>query len=182
LVIKSLVGDFHRANPPTIQAEQLREPFDLVLLSCKAYDLDDAIRSFAPAVGPGTAILPLLNGMRHIDVLEQRFGAKAVLGGQCLISSVMDEQGRIVHLNDTHIPAFGERDGTRSPRATAISQRAFRLTAQRQHPPGDVGEMGIHRDRRGHYLFDARLDRRHRCSRRRGDRDGRPRRMRRRRG
>jgi len=120
LVIKSPAGDVHDASPPTVEAAQLRQPFDLVLLSCKAYDLDDAIRSFAPAVGPATAILPLLNGMRHIDVLQERFGAGAVLGGQCLISTVMDEQGRIIHLNDTHMLAFGERDGARSPRATAI--------------------------------------------------------------
>jgi 2-dehydropantoate 2-reductase len=120
LVIKSPAGDFHRQNPPTVQTEQLRASFDLVLLTCKAYDLDDAITSFAPAVGPGTAILPLLNGMRHLDVIEQRFGAGVALGGQCLISTVMDEQGRIIHLNDTHLLSFGERDGTRSERAAAI--------------------------------------------------------------
>jgi 2-dehydropantoate 2-reductase len=120
LVIKSALGDVHRPNPPTVQAESLRERFDLVLLSCKAYDLDDAIRSFAPTVGSGTAILPLLNGMRHIDVLEQRFGSAAVLGGQCIISSALDDEGRILHLNDTHLLAFGERDGSRSPRAAAV--------------------------------------------------------------
>lgn len=120
LVITSALGDVRRAAPPTVQAEMLRERFDLVLLSCKAYDLDDAIRSFAPAVGAGTAILPLLNGMRHIDVLEQRFGPAAVLGGQCVISSALDDAGRIAHLNETHLLAFGERDGSRSPRAVAI--------------------------------------------------------------
>ena len=120
LVIKSALGDVRRVDPPTVQAEALRERFDLVLLSCKAYDLDDAIRSFAPAVGAGTGILPLLNGMRHIDVLEQRFGAVAVLGGLCVISSALDDEGRIVHLNDAHLLAFGERDGSRSPRAAAI--------------------------------------------------------------
>src|ERR1700729_1953625 len=59
---------------PTVTAEDLREPFGLIVLSCKAYDLDDAVASFTPAVGPNTAILPLLNGMRHIDRLEERFG------------------------------------------------------------------------------------------------------------
>ena len=44
-------------------ADKLREPYDLILLSCKAYDLPSAIDAFAPAVGPNTAILPLLNGM-----------------------------------------------------------------------------------------------------------------------
>src|SRR6201998_3085473 len=75
LVIKSPNGDATLPNPPTVQADKLSEKFDVLLLSCKAFDLDDAIKSFAPAVGPKTAILPLLNGMKHLDILEQRFGA-----------------------------------------------------------------------------------------------------------
>ena len=120
LVIRSPLGDFHRARPPTVEAQALREPFDLVLLSCKAYDLDAAIRSFAPAVGPATAILPLLNGMRHLDVLEQRFGPAAVLGGLCAISVALDERGAINHLNDAHLLSYGERDGARSARVASI--------------------------------------------------------------
>jgi 2-dehydropantoate 2-reductase len=120
LVIRSPKGGFRHPRPPTVQAGTLRERFDLVLLSCKAYDLEDAVRSFAPAVGPGTAVLPLLNGMRHLDVLDERFGPAAVLGGQCVISASLNEQGQIVHLNDVHGISFGERDGGRSARAVAI--------------------------------------------------------------
>src|ERR1043165_1753871 len=81
LVIKSALGDVTLKKPPALQADRLKEKFDLVLLSCKAFDLDDAMTSFAPAVGPDTAILPLLNGMRHLDLLDQRFGRERVLGG-----------------------------------------------------------------------------------------------------
>ena len=52
LVIKSPLGDVTLKNPPAVQADKLTEKFDVVLLSCKAFDLDDAIKSFAPAVGP----------------------------------------------------------------------------------------------------------------------------------
>ena len=100
----------------------LSEHFDLVLLSCKAYDLEDAIRSFAPAVGPDTSVLPMLNGMRHIELLTERFGSTAVLGGLCVIASTLGDDGRILHLNDLHSMAFGERDGTTSPRTKAIEQ------------------------------------------------------------
>src|SRR3954468_17414950 len=71
LVIKSPHGDVTLKNSPTVQADRLFEKFDVILLSCKAFDLEDAIKSFAPAVGPETAIIPLLNGMRHLDVLDK---------------------------------------------------------------------------------------------------------------
>jgi 2-dehydropantoate 2-reductase len=120
LVIKSPRGDFTLPDPPLVQAAELRQPFDVILLSCKAYDLDSAMESFAPAVGPQTSILPLLNGMRHLDVLEAKFGAQAVLGGQCVISSALDAEGRILHLNELHSISSGERKGGRSTRVDAI--------------------------------------------------------------
>src|SRR6516164_8194894 len=104
-------GDANIPQPATILAENLRAPFDLILLSCKAYDLQSAMDSFAPAVGANTAILPLLNGMKHMDVLAARFGAGAVLGGQCIISATLDPEGRVLHLNDLHFLSFGEQNG-----------------------------------------------------------------------
>ena len=120
LVIRSPAGDLHVPAPPVVLAVDLRHPYDLILLSCKAYDLESAIESFAPAVGPGTVVLPLLNGMRHLDVLDARFGPAAVLGGQCVISAALDAEGRILHLNDMHGLTFGERSGRPSERAQAI--------------------------------------------------------------
>lgn len=121
LKIHSPIGDVTVPKPATVLAQDLHETFDLVLLSCKAYDLDDAINSFAPAVGPHTAILPLLNGMRHLDVLDKRFGRDRVLGGQCLIAVALKD-GEIVHLNETHELSFGERDGAMSDRVQAITR------------------------------------------------------------
>ena len=79
LVIKSPNGDVTLKNPPVVQADTIKDKFDAVLLSCKAYDLDDAIKSFAPAVGERTAIIPLLNGMRHLDVLDKKLGANDLI-------------------------------------------------------------------------------------------------------
>src|SRR5258708_36319865 len=70
LVIKSPNGDVTLKNPPALQADQLKEKFDVVLLSCKALDLDDASKSFAPAVGGQQACLPRLNGLLRLVVLE----------------------------------------------------------------------------------------------------------------
>ena len=121
LQVRSVFGDVNIPRPPTVLADAVT-PADLVILSCKAYDLDDAIKSLAPAVGPGTAVLPLLNGMAHLDRLEEAFGASRVLGGQCVIGATLDPDGTIRHLNDAHALTFGERVGGLSPRVAAIAE------------------------------------------------------------
>ncbi|MFJ9534866.1 2-dehydropantoate 2-reductase [Herbaspirillum sp. NPDC101396] len=123
LQIKSPVGDLSLPNPPTVLKQNLQQAYDLVILSCKAYDLGDAIESFAAAVGPDTIILPLLNGLQHLDVLAARFGAEKILGGQCVIASTVDTDGAILHLNTFHGMTFGERDGAASSRVQAIEQQ-----------------------------------------------------------
>jgi 2-dehydropantoate 2-reductase len=122
LVIKSPSGDVTLKNPPTVQANRLAETFDVVLLSCKAFDLDDAIKSFAPAVGPQTAIIPLLNGMLHLDMLDGKFGRERVLGGLCAVAVTLNEQREVVHLQPMQSLTFGERDGTLSDRVRAIAE------------------------------------------------------------
>jgi 2-dehydropantoate 2-reductase len=121
LVIKSPKGDAVLKQPPTVQADRLREKFDVVLLSCKAFDLDDAANSFAPAVGPQTAIVPLLNGMRHLDLLDARFGSARLLGGLCAIAATLNDRREVVHLMPMQSLSFGERDGQLSARVRAIA-------------------------------------------------------------
>jgi 2-dehydropantoate 2-reductase len=104
-----------------VQADKLSEKFDVVLLSCKAFDLADAIKSFSPAVGPNTAIIPLLNGMLHLNVLDQKFGPERVLGGLCAIAVTLNEAREVVQLAPMQSLNFGERDGKMSDRVRAIS-------------------------------------------------------------
>ena len=122
LVIKSPNGDVTLKNPPAVQADGMTEKFDVVLLSCKAFDLNDAIKSFAPAVGPKTAIIPLLNGMKHLDVLDEKFGRERVLGGLCAIAATLNDKREVVQLQPMQSLTFGERDGTMSDRVGAIAE------------------------------------------------------------
>jgi len=122
LTLRSAFGDVTLAAPPTVQAGELRMPYDLILLSCKAYHLEQVIEDIAPAVGPDTMILPLLNGTRHLERLDERFGAGHVLGGLCVIASTLGADGSVRHLNRAHSLAFGERDGTRSVRIERVAQ------------------------------------------------------------
>ncbi|OKO70020.1 2-dehydropantoate 2-reductase [Bradyrhizobium sp. NAS96.2] len=121
LVIRSPNGDVTLSNPPTVQADKLSDKFDVVLLSCKAFDLEDAIKSFAPAVGDKTTIIPLLNGMLHLDALEKKFGAQHVLGGLCAIAATLNEKREVVQLQPMQSLAFGERAGGLSDRVRAIA-------------------------------------------------------------
>jgi len=121
LAIHSAMGDATMPSPRTVLAKDLHQHYDLILLSCKAYGLEQAMDDIAPAVGPQTAILPILNGMRQLDLLDARFGAQHVLGGQCVIAATLDENGGVRHLNQSHGLTFGERDGSASERMQQIT-------------------------------------------------------------
>lgn len=121
LALKSPFGDY-QAPARTLLSAEIDRPAELIILSCKAYDLDGAMDSFAPAVGPDTAILPLLNGLGHLDRLKERFGADRVLGGLCSLAVTLDAEGRVIHMSPMHNLAFGELAGGSSPRADSIAQ------------------------------------------------------------
>ena len=95
-------------------------PYDVVIVTCKAYDLEAAIEAVRPAVGPDTAVLPILNGIGHIDTLNAAFGADRVLAGTVQISAARRDDGVIEHKNDWRWLRFGEQGGGISPRVTAI--------------------------------------------------------------
>ncbi|WP_213881769.1 2-dehydropantoate 2-reductase [Pseudomonas sp. dw_358] len=119
LQIISPHGDFS-IRPTLLCAEQLDQPFDLIILTVKAYALEQALEDIAPAVGPDTVILPVLNGFRHIDRIAARFGQHTVIGGVCKIIGSLDAQGRIVQGAKINEVFYGELDGRRSERLQRI--------------------------------------------------------------
>ncbi|MDR0189462.1 2-dehydropantoate 2-reductase [Pseudomonas yamanorum] len=122
LRIHSPNGDAFLTRPPTILAEEINETFDVILLSCKAYDLGDAIKSFASAVGPNTSIIPLLNGMKHLDILDEHFGPDRVMGGLCTIHVTLNEKREVVQLQPAQSFIFGDRSGKNPEREDEIEE------------------------------------------------------------
>ncbi len=123
LQIVSPLGDA-TIQPQLITTEELRanaQLFDLILLATKAYSLEAAIQDFAPAVGSQTTILPILNGMRQLDLLDARFGPERVVGGTCRINSDVDRDGRILQLSTLGDLTFGERSREHTPRIEHIN-------------------------------------------------------------
>lgn len=120
LRIESPMGD---ATIPvkTLLAAGLKPEFDVILLTCKAYDLDSSIDAIAPGLKPDGVVLPLLNGLAHLDLLNARFGKPRVLGGIAKIASTLTSEGVVKHLNDWRFVTLGEQSGEISARAAAIA-------------------------------------------------------------
>ncbi|MEP6907042.1 MAG: 2-dehydropantoate 2-reductase [Pseudoxanthomonas sp.] len=115
LQIRSPLGDadlrVDHVVAENLEALAKQNPFDLVLLSCKAYDLHSALDAIAPAMGPQTTLMPILNGLLHYAELEARFGRECVLGGLCFISATKGPGGEVMHLGKPASITFGERGG-----------------------------------------------------------------------
>ncbi|HET9031282.1 MAG TPA: ketopantoate reductase family protein [Dokdonella sp.] len=128
LRVRTPAGDLHaRVNALVALPDSYR--CDLVLLSCKAYDLDSAIEAIAPAIASGAQVLPLLNGLRHLQVLDQAFGSSKVLGGLCHISVTLQGDGSIRQFGSLDRLTFGARPGQPAI-PTAIRDTLLGMNAQ----------------------------------------------------
>jgi 2-dehydropantoate 2-reductase len=134
LKVESIHGNLHFEEPKTIVSGENAVPYDVILVSTKSYDLAGAVESIRPYVGEETMILPLLNGIAHLDVLTDAFGAEKVLGGLCFIETTLDENGNVVQSSPIHDLIFGERNGETTARIQRLqstfadTKAAFRLS------------------------------------------------------
>jgi 2-dehydropantoate 2-reductase len=112
-------GDFSM-TPKLLTAGEISGAFDIILLTVKAFALDAALEDIAPAVGAETMILPVLNGMKHVDAIRLRFGATPLVGGACKVATTLDGEGRIVQLMPLQELAYGEMNGAETSRILAL--------------------------------------------------------------
>jgi 2-dehydropantoate 2-reductase len=137
LVVLSRDGDLSLAAPRTVDAARLGGPYDLILLSCKAYDLGACIADFAPGMHAATLVLPLLNGMSHMDSLDDEFGSERVLGGLARISTTLDGEGRIHQMGEFRTLVFGRR-GANDPERVAAVETALKVPGFSSIASGDI--------------------------------------------
>ncbi|MFI6154466.1 ketopantoate reductase family protein [Kitasatospora sp. NPDC051170] len=116
------LGEETVIEPRLVTAGGIDGPYDLVLLTVKEAGLAGAVEDIAPAVGPGTRIVPVLNGLRQIDVLVGRFGEEAVLGGVALVMAKLDEQGDVAMLADMGSLVYGVRGGRTDARVAEVHE------------------------------------------------------------
>jgi 2-dehydropantoate 2-reductase len=120
LAVQSPLGDFD-VPVKTTTADRLAAPYDLILLTAKHYDLDAAIAAIRLATGPDTAVLPLLNGLVHLDRLDAAFGRDRVFGGVAYVGASLTPDDGIRHHNRLSGIAFGERGGGITDRVQAVA-------------------------------------------------------------
>lgn len=121
LVVQTPDGEF-RVPAKAVQRHEIGAPFDLVLLTCKAYDLDSAIDTIRPAVGPQTVVVPLLNGLAHLDRLDAELGTERVVGGSCGIAATLTPEGVVKQMSPFHWMRFGDRSGKSRTQVEALAQ------------------------------------------------------------
>ncbi|WP_397474081.1 ketopantoate reductase family protein [Pusillimonas sp.] len=113
-------------QPRTLGAHQLTAPFDLIVLSNKAPALESVIADISPAMAETTYVLPLLNGLRHLDRLDQAFGQARVLGG---IAKTIATQASPTHIRVSN--AYSSLTiGARTTRQQAMAEASWKLMAQ----------------------------------------------------
>ena len=108
-------------------AEELKPGYDAVLFTCKAYDLESAMDAIAPAMDGKAVVVPQLNGMAHLEALDQRFGKSQVMGGVAQVNVQLRRDGTIAHMDSLARIVFGERDKQASARSKALAD-AFAKT------------------------------------------------------
>lgn len=109
LQIESPMGN---VNLPikTILSQDAKPEYDYILMTPKAYDLEDSLNSIQSAISDKTIIIPVLNGMAHIDRLNELFGRNRVLGGVVVIQAALLPSGVIKHFNNDAVIMIGEQD------------------------------------------------------------------------
>lgn len=140
LRVQSPFGDL-TLPAQTVTQETLDSTYDVVFVSCKAYDLASAIEAIAPAVGPETAVIPLLNGIRHVDLLVERFGAARVQGGVALISVALAADGTVQHLNKVHKLIVGSRSASENRWLAPLVELLGKCGVDFTHSPNVVQAM-----------------------------------------
>jgi len=130
-----------RIDAKTVLAEELRPGYDAVLFTCKAYDLDSAMDAVAPAMDGRAVLVPMLNGISHLERLDARFGAANVMGGVAQINATLKPDGTVVNGDKLHRIIFGERDKQVTPRAQALADAFARTIVEWKLSPDILQDM-----------------------------------------
>jgi 2-dehydropantoate 2-reductase len=138
LQVDSINGDFVVKPAQATDNPAEVAPVDLVLAATKAWQVPEAAEAMKPLIGPGTMVLPLGNGIEHLDQFEQALGREHLLGGLSRISAFIAGPGHIRHVGIPPYIAFGELDHHPSARVEALRQVFARIPDLKVELPADI--------------------------------------------
>ena len=138
LQVDSINGDFMVKPAQATDNPAEVGPVDLVLAATKAWQVPEAAEAMKPLIGPQTMVLPLGNGIEHLDQFEQALGREHLLGGLSRISAFIAGPGHIRHVGIPPYIAFGELDHHPSARVEALRQIFARIPDIKVELPGDI--------------------------------------------
>ena len=120
LSVDSIRGDFVVNPAKATDSTQSVGAVDVVILAIKGWQLDEAILQMKPLIRDTTVIVPLLNGIEHMEALVNAFGSEHVLGGVCRISAFIADAGHIKHVGIDPFISFGELNREMSERVSKL--------------------------------------------------------------
>lgn len=119
----------------TVTAKDLEADYELVFLACKAPALASTIEALAATIRADAIIVPLLNGVLHLEILDSAFGAARVAGGMCHLSAKLGPSGEILHLNPLHQITLGERHTDQAAVIRRAHDMLLRAGVDARHTP-----------------------------------------------
>ncbi|MFZ3580298.1 ketopantoate reductase family protein [Virgibacillus sp. DJP39] len=105
--ITSPKGDYHIDNPRVETDVTQIGDVDLVLVSVKGYHVQGTMDSLKVLTNKEAYVLPVLNGIEHVSLLQERLGKDFVLGGLSFIIATLNEAGHVIHSSDFDNLIFG---------------------------------------------------------------------------
>ncbi|WP_121615830.1 ketopantoate reductase family protein [Virgibacillus halodenitrificans] len=141
LKIHSKQGDYE-VNDLKIETTAENIPSaDVVVVGVKGYHLEGTLAQLDVLVKKGAFILPVLNGIEHIDVLQERYGHDRVLGGLAFIIATLDENGHVVHSSDFHDLVFGALDPKQEQVCEQLDELAAKANMDAKNSPSISQEL-----------------------------------------
>ncbi|MCB1509744.1 MAG: 2-dehydropantoate 2-reductase [Hyphomicrobiaceae bacterium] len=115
-------GDTHIKPAQATDDPDSVGPVDCVLFCVKLYDAETGAAAIRPMLRPDTMVISTLNGVDGPDRIAAVIGPGHVLGGAAYAAAHIEQPGVVSYRSDMSKLAFGELDGSRSPRAIAFQE------------------------------------------------------------
>ncbi|GGK02149.1 2-dehydropantoate 2-reductase [Lentibacillus kapialis] len=141
LKINSTHGDYEIKDPHVLTDPGEVESADLVLFSVKGFHLEGALDHLIALAAKGAYVLPVLNGIEHIGILQERIGKEYVLGGLSYIFATLNDEGHVEQAGDMHHLYFGPLEASQKKVCKKLEDISYDAGFISKNHPGMMQEI-----------------------------------------